>query len=727
MKVSRRAFVAGGAAAGAAIVIGIKLPRLFGQAGVPRMRGPAESGPFQAWVRLTPDGKLGLIVAKSEMGQGISTGLPMILADEAGVDFNDVSIVQAETDPELYRHLGTGGSGSTMEGYEPLRTAGAQLRALMIAAAAQPWKVPESECAAADSMVTHAGSGRKATYAQLFKVASTLPLPSADSVKLKDPSQFTLIGKEVPRIDVPSKVNGSARFGLDTRLPGMVYAVIARCPTFGGKPARFDATKAMAVPGVVKVFEVPPVQQSFTAGGIAVVAKNTWAAFKGREALDITWDHGPHAGENSATLRRQLLDATTAPGKSIVDHGKVDEALASAAKRMEAVYEFPFLAHATMEPMNLTAHRTADGIELWAPTQSPDWIQGAVAQLLKLSPKDVVVHTTWMGGGFGRRYHTDFGVEAAQIADVIRQPVQLVWSREDDIAHDFYRPAACHRMSGGLDAQGNPVAWLDRLASTSIRAWWQPSAPPEQQEVGGAGNAYAIPNFRLEYAPVASGVPRMWWRSVENSFNGFAVECFVDELAAAAKADPVEFRRKLLQAQQGKNPANPRYAERLREVLETAVARSDWGKPIEQGRGRGVAAFNSFDSYIAYVAEVTVKGSNIKVDRVVAAVDCGRAINPNGVRSQTEGAIVFGLSAALKGEITIKKGAAEQTNFDGYDLIRMPEAPAIEVHIVDSGAELGGMGEPGVPPIAPAVANAVFAATGIRLRKLPFDLAAAKG
>src|SRR5262249_20536472 len=475
MKVSRRAFLVGGAAAGAAIVIGIKLPRLFGEE-VP--------GPFQAWVRLTPDGKLALIVAKSEMGQGISTGLPMILADEAAMDLKDVSIVQAETDPSLYTHLGTGGSESTMESYEPLRQAGAQIRSVMIVAAAREWGVPAGECAAAASAVTHAASGRKATYAQLFKVASTLPLPSAASVKLKDPSQFTLIGKEVLRIDVPSKVNGSARFDLDTRLPGMVYAVIGRCPTFGGKPVGFDAKKALAVPGVLKVFEVPAVPQSFTAGGIAVVAANTWAALKGREALEITWNHGPHANENSPTLRKQLLEATAGQGKSIVEQGHAKEVLASATRRVDAVYEFPFLAHATMEPMNLTAHRTLDGIELWAPTQSPDWIQVTVARLLNLTPKNVVVHTTWMGGGFGRRYHTDFGVEAAQVADVVRQPVQLVWSREDDIAHDFYRPAVCHRMSGALDAAGNPVAWLDRLSSTSIRAWWNQRQPPEQQEIG---------------------------------------------------------------------------------------------------------------------------------------------------------------------------------------------------------------------------------------------------
>jgi isoquinoline 1-oxidoreductase beta subunit len=720
MKVNRRAFVATSVAAGAAIVIGFKLPSVFGQ---------TAPSPFNAWVRLTPDGKLALIVAKSEMGQGISTGLPMILADEAGVDWKNVSIQQAATDPTLYKHLGTGGSGSTMESYEPLRKAGAQIRTLMITAAAERWKVPAAECKAAAGVVTHTKSGRKATYVALFDAASKLPIPSAGSVKLKHPSEFTLIGKDVPRIDVPSKVNGSARFGLDVRLPGMVYAVIARCPTFGGKPAKFDSAMALAVPGVLKVFEVPAVPApSFTAGGIAVVAENTWAAFKGREALDITWDHGPHANENSADLRKQLLDATSSSGKKIADHGQVDSALASAAKRVDAVYEFPFLAHATMEPMNLTAYRTENGIEVYAPTQSPDWIQGTVAKLLNLSPKNVTVHTTWMGGGFGRRYHTDFGVEAAQVGDVVRQPVQLVWSREDDMSHDFYRPAACHRLSGGLDANGNPVAWQDRLSSTSIRGWWNPAGPPEQQEISGANNnGYAIPNFRLEYAPVSSGVPRMWWRSVAASFNGFAVECFIDELAAAAQADPYQFRRKLLLAQNGHNPEAKGYANRLRTVLETAVSHSDWGKPLGQGRGRGVAGFFSFDSYIAYVAEVTVKDAAIKVDRVVAAVDCGRAVNPDGVRSQTEGAIIYGLSAALKGEITISKGAADQTNFDGYDLVRMPEAPAIEVHIVDSGGELGGMGEPGVPPIAPAVANAVFAATGIRLRKLPFDLSAAKG
>ena len=717
MKVSRRAFVATTAAAGAAIVIGFELPSLFA----------AESpNPLKAWLRLTPDGKLALIVAKSEMGQGISTGLPMILADEAAVDFAHVSILQAETDTSLYAHLGTGGSSSTRTSYLPLRRAGAQIRTLMTEAAAQRWKVPAGQCAAASSVVTHSKSGRKATYVELFPAAAKLPVPAADSVKLKDPSQFTLIGKDMPRIDVPSKVDGSARFGLDVRLPGMVYAVIARCPTFGGKPARFDAAKALAVPGVLKAFEVPAVPSAFTAGGIAVVAENTWAAFRGRDALKVTWDLGPHAGENSATLSQQLRDATSTPGKKVAEVGQVDPALASATRRVEALYEFPFLAHATMEPLNLTAHRTANGIELFAPTQAPDWNQGAVAGLLKLSPKDVVVHTTWMGGGFGRRAHTDFAVEAAQVADVLRRPVQLVWSREDDMTHDFYRPAACHRMTGAIGTGGEPIVWLDRLSSVPIAGLWSPGSPPERQEAEGADfNGYAFRNFRLEYTPVVSGVPRMWWRSVAASFNGFAVECFLDELAVAAQADPYQFRRKLLLASRG-DPKERAYASRLRGVLDAAVAHSQWGKPMAQGRGRGIAAFRSFGSYVAYVAEVTVKGNAIQVDHVVAAVDCGRVVNPLGVRQQLEGAVVFALSAALKGEITIAHGAAMQSNFDGYDLVRMPESPTVEVHMVESGEELGGIGEPGVPPLAPAVANAVFAASGVRLRKLPFDLSAAR-
>jgi isoquinoline 1-oxidoreductase subunit beta len=504
--------------------------------------------------------------------------------------------------------------------------------------------------------------------------------------------------------------------------------VVARCPTFGGKAAHFDAGKAKAIAGVRDVFEIPAFgADKFTAGGIVVVADSTWAAMKGREALQITWDHGAAVSESSEGMREALRGAAATPGKRIRNDGDVDAALSNGARKVEALYEMPLLAHATMEPMNITAHVRASDAEVWAPTQSPDWVQGTVAQVLGLKPDKVIVHTTLMGGGFGRRYMADFPAEVAQIGKVVGKPVQLLWTREDDMTHDFYRPATCHRMRGAVNANGRPVAWLHTLASTSIQGYWDPKAAPEQQEVGGAKEMpYAIPNVRLEFNGVTSAVPRAWWRSVENSFNGFAVESFIDELAAAAGQDPVQFRNTLLVKPanwKAKSEDDPDPA-RLRGVLELAAEKAGWGKPLPKGRGRGIAAFASFGSYFAEVAEVTVKGGEFKIDRIVAAVDCGQIVNPESVRSQTEGAIIFGLSAALKNEITIKNGAVEQSNFDGYDPIRINEAPPIEVHLVSGKEDPGGMGEPGLPPIAPAVANAIFAASGQRLRKLPFQLKA---
>jgi isoquinoline 1-oxidoreductase beta subunit len=408
--------------------------------------------------------------------------------------------------------------------------------------------------------------------------------------------------------------------------------------------------------------------------------------------------------------------------------GDVDAVPSNGVKKVEALYEMPLLAHATMEPMNITVHVRGAGAEVWAPTQSPDWVQGTVAHVLGIEPPKVVVHTTLMGGGFGRRYMADFPAEAAQIAKVVGKPVQLVWTREDDMTHDFYRPATCHRMQGAVTADGRPMAWFHTLASTSIRGYWDPRADPASQEVGGAEQMpYAIPNVRLEFNPVASAVPRAWWRSVENSFNGFAVESFIDELAAAAGKDPVQFRKGLLVKPANWKPKNEDDVDpaRLRGVLEVAAEKAGWGKPLPKGRGRGIAAFCSFGSYFAEVAEVTVIGSDFKIDRIVAAVDCGQIVNPESVRSQTEGAIIYGLSAALKNEITIKNGAVEQTNFDGYDPLRISEAPPIEVHLIESREACGGMGEPGLPPIAPAVANAIFAASGQRLRRMPFQLKSA--
>jgi isoquinoline 1-oxidoreductase beta subunit len=727
MAISRRQFVVGGAVAGAGVLVGVRLSGslLRAQESDPGAKKAAPN-PLVAYVHVKPGGQISLIVAKSEMGQGIKTGLAMILAEEAEVDFSSVSVEQAETRPDLYAHLGTGGSGSTMENFTSLRHAGATVRQLMITAAAAQWSVPPAECEAKQGTVLHAKSSRRASYGELVDAASKLPLPDQEKVPLKDPSKFEVIGHPVPRVDVPSKVNGSAQFGIDVRVPDMLFAVVARCPTFGGKAARFDAAKAKAVPGVRDVFEIPALgADKFAAGGIAVIAESTWTAMKGREALDITWNHGAAVSESSDAMRQALRAAALKPGKRVRNDGDVEPVLANGAKKVEALYELPLLAHATMEPMNITAQVRARDVEVWAPTQSPDWVQGTIAQVLGLKPDQVIVHTTLMGGGFGRRYMADFPAEVAQIARVVGKPVQLVWTREDDMTHDFYRPATCHRMRGAVDASGHPAAWFHTLASTSIRGYWDPKAPPEEDETGGAVQMpYAIPNVRLEFNPVASAVPRAWWRSVEHSFNGFAVESFIDELAAAAGKDPVDFRKMLLVKPPNWKAKNDEEVDvaRLGAVLDLAAEKSDWRTPLPKGRGRGVAAYKSFGSYFAEVAEVTVKGGEFKIDGIVAAVDCGQIVNPESVRSQTEGAIIYGLSAALKNEITIKNGAVEQTNFDGYDPVRINEAPPIQVHFVNSKEDPGGMGEPALPPIAPAVANAIFAASGRRLRKLPFQL-----
>jgi len=729
--ISRRKFVVRSVAAGAGLLIGVHLPgaSLAAQENEKAKKKPGPN-PFDAYIHVKPDGKISLIVAKSEMGQGIKTGLAMILAEEAEVDFSSVSVEQAETRPDIYPHMGTGGSGSTQENFTPLRRAGATVRELMITAAAQKWSVPKKECKAKKGIVLHEKSSQQATYGELVEAAMKLPMPDPEKVELKDESDFELIGHSTPRVDIPAKVNGSAVFGLDVRVPDMRFAVVARCPTFGGKHARFDAAKAKAVPGVSDVFEIPALgRDMFTAGGIVVVADSTWAALKGRDALEITWDHGAATAESTDTLHSALHAGAGKPGKRVRNEGNVDTIFPATAKKVEATYEFPFLAHATMEPMNITVHARAGEAEAWAPTQSPDWVQRTVAKVLGLPPTKVLVHTTYLGGGFGRRYMADYPAEAAQIAKVVGKPVQLVWSREDDMTHDFYRPSACHQMRGAVDANGRPLAWSHTIASTSIQAFWGPpnNPKPEESEVGGAEQMpYAIPNVRLEYNAVASNVPPLWWRSVEHSFNGFAVECFIDELAAAAGKDHVEFRRSLLVKPanwKAKSDEDPDPA-RLRAVMELAAEKAGWGKPLPKGKGRGIATYHSFGSYIAEVAEVTVDHSNFKIDRMVAAIDCGRIVNPEAVKAQAESAIIYGLSAALKNQITVKNGAIVETNFDAYDPIRINEAPPIEVYLMKSNDDPGGMGEPALPPAAPAVANAIFAACGQRVRKLPFSLKA---
>lgn len=717
---SRRAFLATSAAAGGALVIGLTLRS--------RLHHPssdASHDPFNAWIHIHPDGRTELVLNKSEMGQGVFTSLPMILAEEAEIDFSRITVVQADNAD------GTGGSGSVMESYQPLRQAGAQVRETMIAAAARRWGVPAAECRAHSSQVTHTSSGRTLSYAALVKDARRLPLPDANTVPLKDPKDFTLLGRSVPHLDIPDKVKGAARFGLDVRLPGMVYAVVAQCPYFRGDLVHFDATKAKAVPGVLEVFDIPtnPESANKNTREVAIVAANTWAAIQGRNALNIEWKPGQYHDESTESLTTQLRAGLDAQEYWNSTNTTLNPDTVPAAKRIESVYEFPFLAHATMEPMNITVRPDGGRCEIWAPTQAGGGTQQTAARLLGLDPKNVTVHVTFMGGGFGRRFGEPFDHQAIQIARRIQRPVQLVWTREDDFTHDRYRPACMHRLRGGIDREGNLVSWTDRIADTSV---FGQSDPRQAQswELGGAiDQPYPAQHFRISYAPVESGIVRGAWRGVDIEFNVFSTECFIDELAHAAGQDPYLFRRSLLQNAAAHPPA-PRsnfdrtLADPARTIhmLDLVTEKAGWSKPLGPNRGRGISCFFSKTSYLAQVAEVTVKDGNLHVDRVVTVVDPGRVINLNGIRAQIEGAVLMGLSAALKERITVKDGMIQQQNFNSYDLLRMPDAPQLETYLVEGGRPPGGIGEPPLALIGPSVGNAIFAATGKRLRKLPFQL-----
>ncbi len=721
MRVSRRGFLGTSAAlAGGAFVVGFTLRA---QAQDTSAQTGAGASPFDAWIHIKPDSSAELVLERSEMGQGVYTSLPMLLAEEADLDWERVTVVQSEFS------VGTGGSGSIRRNYLPLRRAGAQVRVAMVAAAARAWKVPESECSTSKSEVLHTASGRKLAYGELVSQASSMPLPEVKTVKLKEPAQFTLIGRETAHLDIPDKCTGTTRFGLDVRVPGMVFAVIARCPTFGGTPAKFDAAKALAVPGVMQVFEIPArAHRVFTAGGVVVVAKSTWAAMQGRKALEVTWSHGPNHGESTNSLRSQMKEALSQPPAWTSDPGGDNLDKLPAAKRIEAVYEFPFLAHATMEPMNIAIHLREGKCEVWSPSQSAEAMRKNVATELALPEGSVTVHTTFMGGGFGRRYQYDFPTEAAQIARHVSSPVQLVWSREDDMTHDFYRPAGMHRMKGVLDGQGNVAAWSDHLADTAIGAFW--SAPGTYKLDGSElppPIPYAVPHIRTGFTLITSAVPRAWWRSVENSFNGFAVECFMDELAHAAGQDPYRFRRRMLQLPPSPLPKStgddgpPSDPKRLVAVLDLVAEKAGWNRPLGPNRGRGIACTTTY-AYLAEVAEVTVERDNIRVDRLVLAVDCGQVVNPNGARSQLEGGMLFSLGAALNEATTIRDGAVEQQNFNDYSVLRIPEAPAVETYFVDSHDDPHGLGEAAVWLTGPAIANAIFAATGKRLRRMPLRM-----
>ena len=728
----RRTFLKTSATGGTALLIGFHLPAHAFSDPAQAQEKPAIN-PLNAWVRITPDNRVTLILAKSEMGQGIMTALPMILAEELYLDWKKVTIEHAPTNPKIY-DLGTGGSGSVAGSWLPLRQAGAAAREMLIAAAAKKWEVGPDTCKAENGYVVHGHPERSFTYGELAADAALLPIPNFNKVPLKNSRDFTILGHDTHRVDAAAKSTGTAKFGIDARPDGLLYAVIARCPVFYGKVASFDAEKAKAVPGVRDVFQIETSGRgASTNGGVAVLAENSWAAIQGRKALEVKWDEGAAANESTEELHAQFVANAAKPGGVVRNDGDAGAALASAAKRVEADYELPFAAHVCMEPMNCTVHIQADRAEAWVPTQAPQWAQAVIAEAAKLPPEKVIVHTQLMGGGFGRRYQADFVMEAAQVAKTAGKPVMVLWTREDDMHHDFYRPASYHKLQGAMDANGNLAAWKHFQTSTSIASKWSAEGEKDsgKGEFGtGATVPYRTPNIRIEYTLAHSSAPRAWWRSVEHSSSGFVVESFVDELAAAAGQDPYEFRLTLLGeprkiAQFTGGPDDPPLdTARLKAVLQLAAEKAGWRKSLPDGEGRGIAAFFSFDTYTAAVAEVSLEPRDLKIKRLVCTVDCGRVVNPNGVRAQVESAAIYALTATLKDAITVERGRVVQSNFNDYHMLRMNEAPLVEVHLVDSEEKPTGIGEPTVPVIAPALCNAIFNATRtwkkpIRIHRLP--------
>ncbi len=704
--VGRRSFLKTGAASAAGLVIGFYLPgKREAFAAEPAGSAPAS---LNAWMLISPDDTVKIMIDKSEMGQGIQTALCMIAAEELECDWKKIRTEFAPAAKEYFNPAfgmqGTGGSSSVRSSWDPMRKAGAAARTMLIQAAAQKWGVEPSACRAENGVIFHDATKRKLTYGSVAEAASKLSIPQ--DVPLKDPQQYRIIGKPTKRLDTPDKVNGAAEFGLDVKRPGMLYAVVQRCPVFGGKVASFDATKAKAVPGVKNVIAI--------SSGIAVVADNTWSAMQGRRALEVKWDEGAVAGVSSESISKLFSDETMKPGVEARKEGDAATALSGAAQKVEAVYEVPYQAHATMEPINCTADVRADRVDVWAPTQFQTVSQAIAAKLCGLKPENAFIHTTFLGGGFGRKAGTDFVIEAVEISKAAGAPVKLTWSREDDMQHDYYRPASLARISGGLSADGSPVAWTTRIACSSIMDAWFPGSIKNNLDptsVEGVANLpYSIPNILVEYQRTEPGIPVGFWRSVGNSQNGFFSECFMDELAVAAKKDPYEFRRKLLD----KSP-------RWRGVLELAAQKARWDTPLPAGRFRGIAVLFAFESFSAQVVEVSVNRSakTLKVHRVVCAVDVGQVVNPSTIEAQAQSAIVFGLSSALHGNITIAGGRVTESNFHNYPVLRLDEMPVVETHIVPSTEKPTGSGELAVPPVVPALCNAIFAATGKRIRRLP--------
>jgi len=703
-QLSRREFLKHSARGATGLVVGFCLP-------IPRTAAEPPSHSFNpnAFIRVAADDTITILINKSEMGQGVYTSLSMIAAEELDADWTKVHAESAPVAPE-YNHTVfgtqmTGGSSSVNSSYAQLRKAGAVARSMLIAAAAAEWGVPASSCETANGIVS--SGSHQARYGQLVEKAGRLSPPA--EVNLKDPKDFRLIGKPVARLDTKDKVIGAGTFGIDVKVSGMLVAVVARPPVFGAHAASFDDAKAKAVAGVRHVVSIE--------SGIAVVADGFWSATRGREVLGVKWDLGSGPLLDSATQRKEYAELAERPGLVARNDGDATAKLGSAAKKLEAVYEFPYLAHATMEPLNCVADVRPDSCEIWTGTQVQTMDRDAAAEIAGLPKEKVRLHTTLLGGGFGRRAvpSCHFVREAVQLSKQVKSPVKVIWTREDDMRGGYYRPSYYHKIAGALDETGNPVAWTQRVVGQSIIAGtpFEPAfvkngIDPTSVE-GAADLPYAIPNVFVDLHTTKAPVPVLWLRSVGHTHTAFAVESFLDELAHAAGKDSYEYRRALLRD-------HPRH----KGVLEMAAEKGEWGKPLPKGWGRGIAVHESFGSYVAYVAEVSVESDGSpRVHRVVGAVDCGQVVNPAIIKAQIQGAAVFALSAALYGKITFRDGRVQQSNFDDYQVLRMDECPEVEVHIVSSTEPHGGIGEPGVPPLAPAVGNAIFAASGKRIRSLP--------
>ena len=707
--VSRREFLITSAATGGGLLLGWHIDAPPGATAVLAPATPPVFAP-NAFIRIGADGRITLIMNQVEMGQGVYTAMPQLIAEELEVGLDQVQLEHAPPNDKLYANplfgdQETGASSSVRAFYEPLRRAGAAARIMLETAAAQTWDVDPASCRATKGVVLHVPSGRKLAYGALADKAAHQPVPA--QVPLKDPKDWTLIGTPAKRLDTPDKVNGKAQYGIDVRLPGMKVATVAASPVLGGKVAALDESQALAIPGVRQIVRLDDV--------VAVVADHMWAAKQGLAALAIQWDDGPNASVSTADVVQGLDAASQQPGVVARNQGDAAAALGGAPQKLDAVYQVPFLAHATMEPMNCTVHVRKDGCEVWTGSQVLTRAQATAARVTGLPLEKVVVHNHLVGGGFGRRLEYDYVTQAVRIGQQVEGPVKVVWTREEDMQHEFYRPYYYDRMAAGLDAGGRPVAWTHRVVGPAILARYLPPAFKDGIDIDAVDAAvylvYDIPAIQVEYVrheePVLNTT---FWRGVGPTHNVFVIESFMDELAAAAKADPVEYRRALL----GKAP-------RARAVLDLAAQAAGWGSPLPAGRGRGVSLLYSWwGSYLAEVAEVEVsEAGEVRVHRVVCAVDCGTVVNPDIVKAQIESGVNFGISGALWGEITLKSGRVEQSNFHNYRVLRMNEAPAIEVHLVRNNEAPGGIGEPGTSVTAPALANAVFAATGKRIRKLP--------